>query len=166
MGISRISSTFLTNDTLFNLHNSMGALGRLQGQISSGRRIQSASDDPLGLTRLLNVKLDTSMDEQHLKNIEDARSEMEAVDQTLISLVNIGTRAQELATRASTITNGPTQLQAMANDLDSLVRQALQLGNTSHTGRRPWASACSSRQRFDLYHDQTEAGSASRSPRL
>jgi len=117
------------------LQHNLSILEKIQQRIASGRNIAMPSDDPLGMTQLFRLGVDFSLDERYTKNVDEALGELTATDQALNGIVDVALRAQELATSGANATNSTAQLTAMSNEVDSLLRQLVQLGNTSFAGR-------------------------------
>lgn len=135
MSISRISSSYLADRGVFHLQNNLSLIAKLQNQIASGRRIEHPSDDPIGLTQLLHINLEASQNDQYTKNIEEGLSELNTTDTALTNIVNIAHRAREIAIQGANGINSPTQLDALSKEVDNLINQLVQAGNTSFAGR-------------------------------
>lgn len=135
MSISRISSSYLADRGLFHLQNNLSLIAKLQDQIASGRQIEHPSDDPIGLTQLLHINLEASQNEQYTKNIEEGISELSTADAALTNIVNIAHRAREVAIQGANGINSPTQLDALSKEVENLINQLIQAGNTTFAGR-------------------------------
>ncbi len=135
MGISRISSGYMIDRGLFNLQKNLLTTSSLQEKIASGRNISFPSDNAIGMAQLLRINLDAQRDSRFDKNISEGLSEMSAAETAVKGIVNVAHRARELATLGSNGTNSPSTLQAYEKEVDSLLQQLVQLGNTTYGGR-------------------------------
>jgi flagellar hook-associated protein 3 FlgL len=150
MGISRISSTFMVDRGVSDLQNNLLLMNRLQEQISSGRNISNPSDDPVGLTQLLRLNLEAGQDDRYSKNMDDALGELGAADNAITGIVNISQRANELAVQASNATNSADQLNAIGKEIDTLIAQLAQMGNTTYAGRYIFSGFMTDTQPFSV----------------
>lgn len=139
MGVSRISSNYLIDRGVFNLQQNLLLTSKIQEQISSGKNILNPSDDPIALTQLLRLDSEQADADQFSKNIMDGLSELSTADNAMSRIVEVATRARELAIQASTVTTGSVQLSAIKNEIEVLINQLVQLGNTSFAGRHIFA---------------------------
>lgn len=165
MGVSRISSSFIVSRGIFDLQNNLILMNRLQQKISSGKNIANPSDDPVGLTQLLRLNLETTLDDRYSRNIDDALSEMNAADTAITSIVNVAHRARELAIQAANGTNSPEQLDAINREVETLINQVVQLGNTTFAGRYIFSGFQLDTQAFtkagqDITYNGTPSGQA------
>ncbi|HET9696589.1 MAG TPA: flagellar hook-associated protein FlgL [Terriglobales bacterium] len=103
-------------------------------QLGSGRKIQKPSDDPAGLAALVNVQASSARSEQYLKNISAVRSQMQAADSSLSSVVTAVERALALGVGGANGTLNDSGRQSVATELEGIRDQLLELGNSSSQG--------------------------------
>lgn len=135
MGVSRISTGYMIDRGLFNLHNSQQILADLQQKVSTSRNISNPSDDPVGLTKLLRTELESTRDQRFLENIESGRAELSAAETAIAAIVENAHRARELAVQASNGSNTQAQLDAIAMEVQGIIDQLVQLGNTKFNNK-------------------------------
>jgi flagellar hook-associated protein 3 FlgL len=135
MGINRVTSGFLTNQAISHLNNNMDIVSRLQQKISSGQNINKASDDPVGLTRVLDLSNTLRTDVRYGRNIQDAIAEANTSDSVMSNMINLVQRAQELTTQAANVTNNQSNRDAIGLEINQLIDQMVQLGNTDIGGK-------------------------------
>ena len=108
----------------------------MQERVSVGQNVIRASDDPLGLNQLLDLSETIETDDQYLENIQAGLSELAVVDGALNDTVSLIQRAVELITQAATFTAADTDsLSAIRDEIDEIVDQLVQIGNTELSGR-------------------------------
>ena len=135
MGINRVTSGSLSRQSIYYLSQNMTSLSDLQKKMSSQQNINQPSDDPVGLTRLLDVSNTIRADDRYASNISDAVSETSTTDTVLSNMTNLIQRAQELTTQAANFTNNQDGRNAIALEIDQIINQMVQLGNTDISGK-------------------------------
>jgi flagellar hook-associated protein 3 FlgL len=135
MAMNRITSSFLNQQSVFLLNNNLSTLSNTQVKLSSGQNINKPSDDPVGLTRILDLANTLSTDARYARNIDDAISETSTADTALNNMVTLIQRAQELTTQAANFTNNQDGRTAIAQEIDQIINQLVQLGNTDIGGK-------------------------------
>jgi flagellar hook-associated protein 3 FlgL len=135
MGINRVTSMLLSQQSVYYLNKNLSLLSKTQEKLSSGQNINRASDDPVGLTRILDLSNTIRTDSRFAKNIQDAIAEVNTTDKVLDNMVTLVQRAQELATQAANFSNNQDGRDAIALEIDQIINQLIQLGNTDISGK-------------------------------
>lgn len=150
MGVSRISNQYLINQGLSHIQNNLGVIGELQNKISSGKNLHKPSDDPIGMSLLLRSQNDMATDDRFEKNLNDALSELSVSEGAISGAIEATQRARELAVQAANQTNGPQQLQAIQTEIDQIIEQVRQMGNTTYQGKYVFSGFLTQTQPFTL----------------
>ncbi|MBK8190839.1 MAG: flagellar hook-associated protein FlgL [Vampirovibrionales bacterium] len=135
MSINRISNGFMTSQSVGFMNQNMLLLSRLQEKLASGNNINHPSDDPVGLTKILDLTNTLSTDERYARNIQGAQSETQVADSALSSMTELLHRAKDLAIQGANVTTSQTGRNALAQEIDGIINQLVQLGNTSIGGK-------------------------------
>lgn len=135
MGINRVSSGALSRQSIYYLSQNMTTLSDLQKKMASQQNINQPSDDPVGLTRLLDISNTINSDNRYASNISDGITETNTTDTVMSNMTNLIQRAQELATQAANFTNNQDGRNAIALEIDQIINQMVQLGNTDISGK-------------------------------
>lgn len=135
MSINRVTSNTMSSQSLYYLEQNMSSLSDLQQKMSSQQNINKPSDDPVGLTSLLNLNTTMAADTRYSSNIDTALTETNTSDTVLTNMTNLIQRAQELTTEASNFTNNQDGRNAIATEIDQIINQLVQLGNTDIGGK-------------------------------
>jgi flagellin-like hook-associated protein FlgL len=98
-------------------------LREVNERLSSGLRINSASDDPAGLAVADSLRLDTKVYTQGIRNINDGISTLSIAESAITELTNIVTRVRELATQASSDTLTMSQRAALDEEAQALAEE-------------------------------------------
>jgi flagellar hook-associated protein 3 FlgL len=95
-------------------------IGREQTQISTGKRIQAPSDDPIAAARIAQIRNAQADQTVWQNNIAAAQSIAAQVDTTLQSVADIFNRVKELTLAGASQTVSPADRQAMVTELTAL----------------------------------------------
>lgn len=131
MAVLSINSNIPSLRAQRSLLNASESVASSYARLSSGLRINSASDDPAGLS--VAVALTASAQQQSVagRNINDGVSALNIVDGALSSQVEILGRLQELATQAANGTLSSKQRQSLQTEYLSLVQEFGRIGETT-----------------------------------
>lgn len=131
----RITNGMLSETTLRNLNINMERLDKLQNELTSGQRISSPSDDPIGAAAAVEFRSTLDELDQHIRNIDAATSWLGATDSALDSAGGILQRARELAVQGANDTLSAANRQAIAAEVETLITQAIATGNSTYAGQ-------------------------------
>jgi flagellar hook-associated protein 3 FlgL len=106
-----------------------------QGQISSGRRINRASDAPDEISSLLAVRSELAATQQTHSNFNRVKGEVDAAEQALQQAVNILDRVASLGAEGATDIMDPAQKKIIASELAGLEQQLVGLAGSATDGR-------------------------------
>ncbi len=131
----RITNNMLSRIFLLNLEKSATRLIQLQERLSTGRRINRPSDDPIGTTKALNLRLLEEQNLQYQKNIEDASSWLNFNDSVLGDLQTALYRAKELGIQGSDSALSAEDRKALAKEVNQILEHILSLTNSTFKGK-------------------------------
>ncbi|KRA82860.1 flagellar hook-associated protein FlgL [Altererythrobacter sp. Root672] len=103
---------------------------KLQNQISTGDRLSRSSDDPVAAARLRTLDRRERLSEVDQRNSDAALSDLKLADTALSTMVNIITRAKELALSAANEAQGTEQRALLSAELDTLRESLLSVANS------------------------------------
>ena len=112
---------------LSNLYQTDVAINKASLNISTGKRVNSAIDDPVAFNRITAEKASISAIGIKLNTLDFGMGRLDARDQVLGSMQETATRFQELATQAMSGTNKLTDL---LPEMKALRQTMISLGNT------------------------------------
>jgi flagellar hook-associated protein 3 FlgL len=129
----RISTTQYFTMNVQTMDDQQSALSTMYSQISSGQRIQTASDDPLGAAQAVTLSAQSATLAQYAANQNSALTSLQTEDSTMGSIVSVMQSIQQTlaavnngsltdANRsafATTLQSDRTQLMTLANTTDS-----------------------------------------------
>src|SRR5579864_1433345 len=124
----RIAGTSYTDSLVSQLNFLTSQQYQLQGQVSTGQRIQRPEDDPTGMGEALGIQADSSSTAQYAQNISTLQTSAKSAYDAIQQIKTISDRAGEIATLADG-TKTPAELQSYATEVNQLIQQAVQLAN-------------------------------------
>ncbi|MFZ6018349.1 MAG: flagellar hook-associated protein FlgL [Chloroflexota bacterium] len=131
----RVTHQGMINNTIAHLSGNMDQIARLQSKIAAGKKNLSPSDDPVNTSQSLTMRSTLNNLQAYRSTNELTREWMEAADYSLEQLQTIGVRAVGLITRGLSDTMGSDERQhALAAEIDGMIAQVVQIGNSTHKG--------------------------------
>ena len=131
----RITQKMMIDTVARNLSGNLTRLMELQSQMSSSRRIQKPSDDPMGVTRDLSYRAQLADIDQYKRNISWGKSWLGMVEQTLGGVGNFINQAKEIATALSNDTYDENARRSAAREVESFVERLLAAVNSKSEDR-------------------------------
>jgi len=131
----RITNNMLSRIFLLNLEKSATRLIQIQERLSTGRRINRPSDDPIGTTKALNLRLLEKQNEQYQRNIEDASSWLNFNDSALGDLQTALIRAKGIGVQGSDDTLNEEDRKALAQEVNQILEHILSMANCKFKGK-------------------------------
>lgn len=126
----RISSAQRLANNQEYLSHAQGRMDTIQQQLATGKKIQRASDDPAGSSLALQHRRNINYETQMRRNIDSGLAFMNATESALIGATDSLQRARELTVQAASDTLGPAERQAIAAEMNQLIRHLAQVANT------------------------------------
>lgn len=127
----RVTQTVLMNQVLADLLAADARRLQVHRQLSTGRRINAPSDDPVGAVGVLRYRTELSLIERYRANAADGRDWISATESALQNATDILQRARELAVQGANGTLNQQSLQALAAEVDQLRQGLIQVGNAT-----------------------------------
>jgi len=132
----RVTNSMITNQTLFFTQRSLSEFLRLQTQMTTSRRVNVPSDDPIGVQRSAGYRSTLKDIEQYRQNIAIGENLLLTYDSDLGEMKNILQNAAEIALAVNDDSvDSPEAVQAFVSELQSNIDRMLQLANRQIEGR-------------------------------
>ncbi len=120
-----------------NLDSNSAKLAGVYARLSSGMRINSASDDAAGLAIADSLKADSRIYTQAIRNVSDGLSMLSIAEGAISNLSTIMTRIGELAEQSANGVYSTSQRTALANEADALKSEYNRIvSSTSFNGKQ------------------------------
>jgi len=144
----RVTDGMLMTNFLNNYHNNLEKLQKNQNMLSTGKKISRPSDDPVAVATSLRIRTDMARNDAYTKNADYAKSWLDITDSALNQLGDLLQRTRELAVQGANGTLTQADMQKMANEIEQLKAQMIQVGNTQYNGRYIFAGFKTTTQPF------------------
>jgi len=135
----RVTQQMLFDRYVFNLNTSLTELMDLNVKAQTQKRINKPSDDPTGMTRILDHRDTLRSLEQYNENISTAKGWLGNADESLMQVSTILTRAKELAEQVATGTVDANNREQVSYEMRSLFEQLVGLANSDFEGKSIFA---------------------------
>ena len=126
----RISTFWMQQSAVNAMLDQQAQVARTQLQVSTGRRIQTPSDDPAGSAQALGLSHADAANSQYQRNIDAASARLGTEDQTLSSVSDLIGRVRTLALEGVNGTLGADDRKNVATEIRQRLAQLVQLANT------------------------------------
>lgn len=127
----RISTNTMYDQGIGRIQQQTSDLFSLQQQISTGRRILTPQDDPVGAARALEVSQSAALNKQYDTNMGAASSALALEESQLGSVVSLIQDVRTLAVQAGNATLDNNNLRSLAEDIRGRYQQLFGLANST-----------------------------------
>jgi len=127
----RVSSNQTQLMAINSMLDQQAKLSTAQQQVATGKKIFKPSDDPVGASRIVNLKDTVHVTKQYQSNIESARSHLTTEEGSLAGAVDVMQRARELAIEGNNASQTNETRSYIAEEIDQLGKELLGLANTT-----------------------------------
>jgi flagellar hook-associated protein 3 FlgL len=122
LAVTDLSNIAQTNDQLVQ-------------EASTGLKILKPSDDPAGAARELALEQASSDQTATITSLQAGTSDLQNAETPLTEVSNILTQAQQLAVEGANGAQTPSDFQALATQVNSLINETVSAANTQVAGR-------------------------------
>ncbi len=127
----RVTNSMITGRVIFNTQNSLNRFLNLQTQMSTGKKINKPSDDPLGITRDLEYRKELSNNAQYQNNVSLAQSWGDTTGDALYTIQQQIADAKEIAVNAA----DETYSGSFPDGIEQFIDSILTAGNSQLSDR-------------------------------
>ncbi|MGP4073866.1 flagellar hook-associated protein FlgL [Piscibacillus sp. B03] len=131
----RITQNMMNNSLLNNLRNNYSQMDRYMEQLSTGKKINRPSDDPVVAMRGVNYRSELAGVEQYDRNMGELRNWMDTSDESLDQTNQALSRVREIVVQASNDTYEEKQRENMSKEIDQIRNHLIDLANTKVNGK-------------------------------
>jgi len=129
----RVSSESQYQQALLNIQSSYARVTQLQMQISSGKRLNSASDDPTGMAQVLTNNLQDARYQTDLSMIDDVSHKLQIGVDALTRVQDLLASVKGYIVQANTTTSANATNLTLSRQVDAALDELLQLANQKLT---------------------------------
>lgn len=131
----RVTNQMMSTSYLKDLNRNLNNLNTLQTQLTTGKEINKASDNPFKTARIMQMYSDISANKQYNENIKDTISWLDTTDTALNQLGSTSQRIRELMVSSGNAIYGSDEKNAIKNEINQLINQTAQILNTNFDGK-------------------------------
>ena len=125
----RITNAMTYATSLRQVQDLTAAQAQVSNQVTTGQRNALVSDDPAAAAQVLQIDSESRAITQYQRNISSVRAGLNGEESTLNQIGDLLNRAKELATSQGDSSANAASRAASAAEVDSLLQQAISLGN-------------------------------------
>lgn len=126
----RVTQSMLSNNMLRNLSNSYSKMGRLQDQLTTQKKVNRPSDDPVVAMKGMAYRMQVDKVEQYQRNLGEVHNWLDTSDDALDQVGEALKRLQELVVDASNDTKTQDDREKILKEIEQLRTQIQDLANT------------------------------------
>ncbi len=151
----RVSNKTVFDTARFNLANLTDDLNRANMVVSTQNRLLKLSDDPVGLTQVLNMRSSLSNIEQMGRSIALGKSWLASSESVQTSVQNLVSDTKALCVQMASATTGAAQRRSAAESVENNLKEIVALANTNVNGRYIFAGSETDSTAFTLNADNS-----------
>lgn len=125
----RITDKMSQNQVMTSIQKNRSELAQLQNQATTGKKVTTPSDDPMGATKVLVNRTELKNAEQFEKNIYSAKIFLDTSESTMSQLGEALIRTKELALQAASDTIGESQRTMIGSEVAQIYNSVLEISN-------------------------------------
>lgn len=130
----RITNSMLVSNYMNSMNRNLGNMSILQNQLSSGKNIQRASENPYTATRMMQLNSEIAANKQYNSNINDTSNWLDTTDTALAQAGNVFSRIRELMVKAGNGAYGPDEIATIKDEIVSKTQELGTIINSSFDG--------------------------------
>lgn len=132
----RITNKIMSNNTLANINNNKSYLDKLNTEMSTEKKINRPSDDPIVAIRALRLRSSLAEVTQYYgANVPDAQSWVSVTEKAIDSTKEILSNMKSYCNQGANGTNTASDRSKILENLKALQEQIYTNGNTTYAGR-------------------------------
>jgi len=131
----RVTQSMLSNNMLRNLSNSNANMSKYMDQLTTGKKINRPSDDPVVAMKGINYRSQVSEIEQFQRNTGEVHNWMDNTDAALNTATQALQKLRELAVQASNDTYDAQERENIMKEVEQLKQHLEDIANTNVNGR-------------------------------
>src|SRR6056297_1435089 len=157
----RVSSRMLSRQVMTNLNSLYNNLAKSHTQVSTGKRFQKASEDPIRAVRSMDLSINNERNEQYLTNIDKARSIYRETEDSLMAVSDSIAGVKDNLLRGLNSTYNYEDRIVLAKEVEQLKENIVTQLNKEYSGKYYFGGYNTSKAPFKedvngemMYNDQ------------
>lgn len=131
----RITNSMMRSNSLWSINRNEELLSKYDLQLSTGKKIQKPSEDPIVAVRALKFRTNVKEISQYKTNSADAVSWLNVTEQAMKNSIDMLKRARDLCVQGSSDLFSSSDRKSIVAELEQLKSQFLNESNVNYAGR-------------------------------
>ncbi len=149
----RVSSNVTYNDFIKNLNRNAVKVQKTLNQLSSLQEVSQSSDNPLLVSKIINLNVSLGKNATYAQEIKDSISWSNTQDGALESVSSSMNRIRTLMQASGTATAGKEEVKANKNEIQQELRSVVVALNTNFDGRYVFAGQATDKAPYEVIED-------------
>ena len=149
----RVSSNVTYNDFIKNLNRNAVKVQKTLNQLSSLQEVSQSSDNPLLVSKIINLNVSLGKNATYAQEIKDSISWSNTQDGALESVSSSMNRIRTLMQASGTATAGKEEVKANKNEIQQELRSIVAALNTNFDGRYVFAGQATDKAPYEVIED-------------
>jgi flagellar hook-associated protein 3 FlgL len=125
----RIATITFQQNAVSQMQNLQADLSKTQNDLSTGKKLHSAADNPAGMTQVNQLNVQLSASQQYVTNGNSATSALQLEEQAMSDATNTLQSARDLAVQANNSSLSASDRADIAAQLTQLLQNLVAIGN-------------------------------------
>ena len=149
----RVTDKLIFDRLKTSVQTAMSGINKIQGELSSGKKVERPSDDPVVYAKATLVDAQKSVNTQLNRNLASIKTLGGMYESTFNNVNDLLTQAKQLALQYSDDTISPADRKTGAQAVENIIEQLVTLGNTKLSNTYIFGGTRANQAPYDLNPD-------------
>lgn len=131
----RITNASMIRSHLYDTQNNLTNMSKINQQISTGKVINTVSDDPHKAIKIMNINNEIKYTEKYNYNIDESVGWMNTTDGALDNVGNLLGEIKETILKVGNGTYSQNEMKSLNEDMNEKIKQLADTLNSTHGGK-------------------------------
>ena len=131
----RITNASMVRSHLYDTQNNLTKMSKINQQISTGKVINTVSDDPHKAIKIMNINNEIKYTEKYNYNIDETVGWMNTTDGALDNVGNLLGEIKETILKVGNGTYSQNEMKSLNKDMNEKIKQLADTLNSTHGGK-------------------------------
>ena len=131
----RITNASMVRSHLYDTQNNLTNMSKINQQISTGKVINTVSDDPHKAIKIMNINTEIKYTEKYNYNIDETVGWMNTTDGALDNVGNLLGEIKETILKVGNGTYSQNEMKSLNEDMNEKIKQLADTLNSTHGGK-------------------------------
>ena len=131
----RITNASIVRSHLYDTQNNLTNMSKINQQISTGKVINTVSDDPHKAIKIMNINNEIKYTEKYNYNIDESVGWMNTTDGALDNVGNLLGEIKETILKVGNGTYSQNEMKSLNEDMNEKIKQLADTLNSTHGGK-------------------------------